>query len=478
MMARVAGCAISLASLFTIIFIQRRTGLNSTTIALGFLLVVLGAATIWGLTVAIITSVAAVLAFNFFFIPPLHTFTVDDSQNWIALAAFLITAATASQLSARAQRRTAEAQARRLETERLYDLGRAILMNQQFDRTLEQTASDVARIFEFDEVAFYDAEKRTVYRAGQTISVSEVQLAEALTIGNAHQTDHLAVAPVRLGGKPIGSLALRSRGTMSDTVIDAIANLAAISVERSRAIERATMAEASRRNEQLRAAMLDALAHDLKTPLTAIKAAITSLISAPPRSAQGVQELLSIINEENERLNQTVSEAVQMARIDAGKVTLDRRLHDIRQVIENSLATLRPADLASRVDVHLAPSLPQVDIDADLIRQALNQLLDNAGKYSIANGRIEIAAVEEGDAVVISVSDRGPGIDMEERQRIFEKFYRGAHGSSAVEGTGMGLSIAKGIVEAHGGKIWAMSNRWGGATFLFRLRKAGSDMAK
>src|ERR1700716_996424 len=131
MMARVGGCEVLLAFFFPLIFIERRTGLNSTTVALSYLLVVLGAATIWGLTVAIITSVAAVLAFNFFFIPPLHTFTVDDSQNWIALAAFLITAATASQLSARAQRRTAEAQERRLETERLYDLGRAILMNQQ-----------------------------------------------------------------------------------------------------------------------------------------------------------------------------------------------------------------------------------------------------------------------------------------------------------------------------------------------------------
>jgi Osmosensitive K+ channel histidine kinase len=348
-------------------------------------------------------------------------------------------------------------------------------MNQQFDRSLEQTAVDVARIFDVDEVAFYDADKRAVYRAGIANSVPESQLLDALTMETAKQAGDLAIAPVRLGGTPIGSLALRHRRAMSGTVIEAIANLAAISVERSRAIERATRAEASRRNEELRAAMLDALAHDLKTPLTAIKAAITSLISAPPRSPQGVQELLSIIHEENERLNQTVSEAVQMARIDAGKVTLDRRLQDVGQLIENSLAALRPAELASRVDVHVTPSLPQVEIDGDLIRQALNQLIDNAGKYSIAGGRIEIAAVEEGDAVVVSVADRGPGVNMEEQHRIFEKFYRGGQGTTAVEGTGMGLSIAKGIVEAHGGKIWVLANRWGGATFLFRLRKAGGE---
>jgi two-component system sensor histidine kinase KdpD len=230
------------------------------------------------------------------------------------------------------------------------------------------------------------------------------------------------------------------------------------------------MAEASRRNEELRSAMLDALAHDLKTPLTAIKASITTLISAPPRSSQGNQELLVIIHEETERLNRTVSEAVQMARIDAGKLSLERRPQSVADLIADSVADIRPAEATARISVHIPGSLPKVDVDTDLIRHVLKQLLDNAVKYSPANEEIEISAERELDSVILTVNDHGPGVNPEEQYRIFEKFYRGRSGSRTTEGTGMGLSIAKGIVEAHGGKIWVDSNRWGGAAFSFRLR--------
>ena len=166
MLLRVARYLVSFSSVLAIILLSAWIGLNTTTVALSLLLVVLAAATLWGLALAIATSLAAVLAFNFFLLPPVGTFTVEDPQNWVALAAFLITAATASQLSSRAQRRTAEAQERRLETERLYELGRAILLNERFDRTLEQTAIDVARVFDLEEVAFYDAETHSTFRAG------------------------------------------------------------------------------------------------------------------------------------------------------------------------------------------------------------------------------------------------------------------------------------------------------------------------
>jgi two-component system sensor histidine kinase KdpD len=223
--------------------------------------------------------------------------------------------------------------------------------------------------------------------------------------------------------------------------------------------------------------MLDALAHDLKTPLTAIKASITTLISAPPRSREGNQELLAIIHEETERLNRTVSEAVQTARIDAGKVLLERRPENVATLIEDSIADIRPAEIASRVVVDLPASLPKIEIDADLIRQVLKQLIDNAAKYSPASEPIEISARREGDWVIISVNDHGPGVNPEEEYRIFEKLYRGRPGSRTTEGTGMGLSIAKGIVEAHGGKIWVESNPWGGARFSFRVRIANGQTA-
>jgi two-component system sensor histidine kinase KdpD len=472
--SRVIQYAAAVAAVSVVVIVERHFGLNATTVALSLLLVVLAAATLWGLAVAIATSVVAVLSLNFFFLPPVGTFTIEDPQNWIALATFLITAATASQLSARAQYRAAEAQERSLETERLYDLGRAILLNEQFDRTLERIALDIARIFELDEVAFYNAENQTTHRTGSGTSIPEEELKRVLEADAVKRVDEIAVTPVRLGGKPIGSLGLKGRTATSDTVVEAIANLAAISVERARAIERATMAEASRRNEELRAAMLDALAHDLKTPLTAIKASITTLISSPPRTREASQELLSIIHEETDRLNNTVSEAVQMARIDAGKVSLERKHQSVEDLVSQCVAEVRQAEVAARIDTRIPASLPGLDIDADLIRQVVKQLIDNAAKYSIPSGRIEISATEETDSIVLSVADHGPGVSADEQFSIFEKFYRGRHGSKTMEGTGMGLSIAKGIVEAHGGKIWVESNQWGGATFSFRLRKAGA----
>jgi two-component system sensor histidine kinase KdpD len=469
---RLARYLISFATVFAIVFLSLRIGLNATTVALSLVLVVLGVATLWGLAVAIATSVIAVLVFNFFLLPPVGTLAVEDPQNWVALVAFLITAATASQLSSRAQHRTAEAQERRLETERLYELGRAILLNERIDRTLEQTAVDIARVFKLDEVAFYDAETQATYRAGDQTHIPDHELAAVLHTGDAKRTESFSVTPVRLGGKPMASLGLHGGTLMSETVVEAIANLAAISVERARAIECATMAEASRRNEQLRSAMLDALAHDLKTPLTAIKASITTLISAPPRSSQGNQELLAIIHEETERLNRTVSEAVQMARIDAGKLSLERRPQNVADLIADSVADIRPAEATGRISVQIPGSLPKVDVDTDLIRHVLKQLLDNAVKYSPANEQIEISAERELDSVILTVNDHGPGVNPEEQYRIFEKFYRSRSGLRSTEGTGMGLSIAKGIVEAHGGKIWVDSNRWGGAAFSFRLRIA------
>ncbi len=438
MLLRVARYLVSFATVFAIIVVSPWLGINSTTVALVFLLVVLGAATLWGLAVAIATSVIAVLAFNFFFLPPVGTFTIADPQNWVALAAFLITATTASQLSSRAQRRAAEAHERRLETERLYELGRTILLYERFDRTLEQTAIDIARVFGLDEVAFYDAETKSAFRVGTGLLIPESELAAVLINGFVKPSGTTSITAVSLGGKPIGSLGLHGKTPMNETVVDAIANLAAISLERARAIERATMAEASKRNEELRAAMLDGLAHDLKTPLTAIKASITTLISAPPKSRERNQELLAIIDEETERLDRTVSEAVQMARIDAGKLTLERRPVRVADLIEASIADIRPTEIAARVAVHLPDLLSKIDIDTDLIRQVLKQLIDNAAKYSPANELIEISAKEEKDWMIISVNDHGAGVNPEEQFKIFEKFYRGRHASRTSEGTGMG----------------------------------------
>ena len=440
---------------------------NATTAALTFLLAVLLVATMWGLAEAVTTSVAAVLAFNFFFLPPVGTFTIEDPQNWVALLAFLITAITASQLSARAQRRTIEAQMRRRETEQLYALGRAILLDDNFDRILPNAATDVARIFQVEQVALYDAAGGKTFRHGA--EVDQAQLLQVAQSGAAfHKADEkYTIAPLHLGGKPVGSLAIRGETGATLTLVEAIANLIAIGLERARAIERAASAEAARRNEELRAAMLDGLAHDLKTPLTAIKASVTSLISRYPRTEARREELLSIVDEETDRLHRIVSEAIQMARIDAGKVSLQRSPHALHEIVTGALGVLKLSPARVRLDI--PGELPQLSVDADLVGQALKQLLDNADRYSPAESPIEVSARVVDDSIVVSVGDSGPGVTPDEQSRIFDKYYRGRHSARFPGGTGMGLSIAKGIVEAHGGRMSVSGRPEGGSIFSLRL---------
>ncbi len=251
------------------------------------------------------------------------------------------------------------------------------------------------------------------------------------------------------------------------TLVDAIANLIAIGLERARAIEKAAAAEAARRNEELRAALLDALAHDLKTPLTAIKASVTSLLSHYPRTEERREELLSIVNEETDRLHRTVSEAIQLARIDAGKISLQRSRRPLHEIVTSVLGELKLG--ADRVRLDIPSDLPALNVDADLSAQALKQLLDNADRYSPPPSTIEVSARLVEDSIALRVADSGPGVTPDEQSRIFDKFYRGRHSARFPHGTGMGLAIAKGIVEAHGGGISVTGRPEGGTIFSMRL---------
>ena len=446
---------------------SRLIPVSATTAALTFLLAVLLVASVWGLAEGVTTSLAAVVAFDYFFLPPVGTLTVQDPQDWVALFAFLVTAITTSQLSARARRRTSEAQRRRRETGQLYELGRAMLLDENFDRILPKAVTDIARIFDVEQAAIYDAAAGQTHRFGA--GEDDAQLREVAETGAAiHNSEaKYSVAPLRLGGRPNGSLSIRGEAGATLTLVEAIANLVAIGLERARAIERATSAEAARRSEELRAAMLDGLAHDLETPLTGIKAAVTSLISGYPRTEERKEELLTIVNEETDRLHRIVSEAIQMGRIDAGKVSLQPSLHPLYEIVTDALRdlTLNP----SRLRLDIPEGLPALFVDGDLIGQAMKQLLDNADRYSPSGSPIVIVARLEADSIVVSVADSGPGVKADEQSRIFEKFYRGRHSSRFGEGTGLGLSIAKGIIEAHGGKITVSARLEGGSVFSVRL---------
>ena len=466
---RVAHFAASLGMVAAALALYRAVlPVNNTTVALTLLLVILGVSARWGLAEATVASVAAVLGFNYFFLEPIGRFTIDDPQNWVAFGAFLVTAVTASQLSAYARRRTAEAEARRLEIEKLYTLLQAMTLTGTARRTVREFVHSVVRVFGCGAAAFYYGSTGEIVRSGpESAPVTDHDLVAAseLDHGSLDPGRQSFTAPVRLGGRSLGSMALLAP-LPTETTLRALANLVAITLEKARAIEDASHAEAAGRNEVLKSALLDSLAHDIRTPLTSIKAAATSLLGGAPASER---ELLTIIDEEADRLNRLSAEVIAMARVDAGKLHLEKRSVAVGDLLSGALSELA-AELRGRpVTLDADAALPPADADPEMIQQVIKHCIENAVKYSPERSAIAISATLKNGRIVIGIADRGPGIEDNERWRIFERFYRGRRHRFETRGTGMGLAIAKGIVEAHGGRIWVTSEPGQGSVFSFSL---------
>jgi two-component system sensor histidine kinase KdpD len=439
---------------------------NATTVALYMLLVVLGAATRWGLAEAVFTSGAGMLSFNYFFLPPVGTFTINDPENWVALFAFLATAITASKLSTDARRQAGEALTGRNEIGRLYELSRALLMDEGGD-AIRHSVVQAGQILGIREIAFFDAAAKQTYGWTDDLWVSPAELALTADTGEPLVRPGITVIPVQLGTRVIGSLAFGA-GTISENVRESIANLLAINYERAHALGRAATAEIARRNEEFKSSLLDGMAHDLKTPLTAIRSCITRLIQIPPRTEEVRQELLSIIDQESLRLQASITEAIELARIESRELHLAPERTDVARLVETAIMDGRDENRA-RYSVDIPPGL-EVVADPELLRRALMQILENAKKYSPSNAPIVVRARQEDKHTTIAVLDRGTGIASDEIERIFNKFYRGRKGRDKAEGTGMGLAIAKAIVNAHQGRIYAENRGDGaGAAIIIKL---------
>ncbi|MEQ1572638.1 MAG: ATP-binding protein [Vicinamibacterales bacterium] len=454
---------------------------SPTTVALALLLIVLGTATIARLRIAIIVSIAAMLTLNFFFLPPVGTFTVADPQNWIALFAFLIVAVIASNLSAAAQDRAREAIARRNEVTRLFDLTRDVLLTTETASAIEVLARHVARRFELSRVAIClpgDHGWRVCQGGTEEIRIDVHVLDTALAKArgtlefDAYQRaygghmrvgehDEVSIVPLRQGTKAVGLLVAASPA-LDIGALDAVAGVVAIAIERAQFLAERDVAELVKQKADLAATLLASLSHDLRTPLTAIRMAVENLrgdMTGDDRRAQAGAALAEL-----DRLTRLLQDILDMARIDAAAIRIERQWVTAADVVDAAAAHIRHALAGHAVRVDADADM-EVEIDPRLASVALSHLLENAALYSPAEREIVVHARVDREGLCVAVTDQGPGLDPGELDHLFERFYRGRAARHASFGTGMGLSITRGLLAAAGGRVWAENVPGAGARF-------------
>jgi two-component system sensor histidine kinase KdpD len=461
---------LSLGGVAIVTVVSRAVSLNPTTTGFAYLLVVLAVAGAWGFVEALVASIAATLAFNFFFFPPVGTFTIADPENWVALFSFLATALIASRLSAKAERRAREAIERQQDLERLYSFSRAILLTGEGEPFSKQLARQLVEIFEFDAALLYDRRTGMTHRAGPSdFEGLEDQLHEAARTGVSFFDGggNRVITAVRLGSEPIASLALQGP-RVPDSVLQGISNLVAIGLERARAQDLARQVEVARRSEQLRTTLIDAMAHEFKTPLTSIKAATTALLADGGQTSDATKELLTVADEEADRLRALIDDSIEMARLDTTHVEVHLEPTNLRDLVRSTIESIG-SELAERqVNVECAEPVPDSPLDRRLVALAIRQILDNALKYSGPGAPVKIRVSAEDGMAAVAITDHGPGIAADDLHRLFERFYRSPSVTQQVPGSGLGLSIAQTIARAHGGDV-TVASRPGETTFRIAL---------
>ena len=453
------------------LFFRHETSFAITTVLLGYLLAILIASALRGLGISVFMSIAATLTLDYYFFPPVGRFTISDPQDWVSLFAFLITSVIGSDLSARARRQAEEANRRRNEVEQLYGFSRHLLEARDPHELLHEIPKQIVESFKAAAAALYLSDKQEVYRAG--IEDPQLDAIHLRTIAAREDTgggrsQGVWLAPVRLGSRVIGSFGI-SGSLVSSQTLEAIRTLIASAIDRAQAIELLGKAEAVREGERLKSVLLDAVTHDFKTPLTSIKASATSLLEDLKFNKKQRKELLTIIDEECDRINRLIGETSEMAQLEAGDVTLQIAPHAVGELISGALQDCQDIQSARPVRIEVRDPQCRVYADSTWARKVFFHIIRNADLYSSPGEPITIDAEERDGFIAFSVADRGPGIEEAELNQIFDRFYRGKGQRHRTPGTGMGLPIAKAIVEAHGGTIEVVSQKAKGSVFTFSL---------
>ncbi|MGD0629508.1 MAG: ATP-binding protein [Terracidiphilus sp.] len=441
---------------------------NLVTISSLYLLVVVAVASLWGFWPASLTSLLAVACLDYFLMPPLFRFNVADPQDWAALGAFEATALVISRLSAKEIRSAAEATFHRIGMEKLYELSRNSVLLDLHQPPGPQLAILIHRIFGVRAVALFDKNLGHQDRMGDWAD-DELNLAQECCLRNANHDDRnreISQRIVQDASGPLGALVVR--GNLSPLVVDALASLAAIAFDRYQSFAKEERADAARRGEQLRAAVMDALGHELKTPLTTVQTASSGLLELGGLS-NSQHSLVKLIDDETLRLNKLCTRLLLTAKLDAEQVGLETSEVNFKELLAEVLMTPPIDGARDRIEIAIDDPSLTLCVDRNLLAMVLAQYIDNARKYSAPGSPITVAARTSQTEAIISVHNIGSTVRIEDRERIFDRFYRALDLKDSVPGTGIGLSVVKKAAEAHQGHVWVTSNEKEGTTFFLSL---------
>lgn len=446
-------------------------GVSPTTAGMIFLVLVVWTATQAGIWLSLYCALLCTLTFDYFFLPPVHTFNLAGAPEWVAIFSFVACSLAAGRVAERARRQAQQAEQRRADVERLYTLSQEMMLIDDAAGLMSQLPGMIHRIFALDAVALYVRDGGQFFASAADLPVSLRASLGAIGPGQSVVEivpGEIAAMPLMLGMRQVGTLGWKPE-TLVREVASAVAAQVAIALARAIATETSTRLEAARESERLRTALIDSLTHELRTPLTSIRAAATTLVQGEGLDDAARLDLAAIVDEESMRLDALIGEAVEMAEIDAEVVQVNTVAMTTRALLEQAVEKSQVA--LAKHQVVLAVEEPDTAalLDPQLLGRVLRHLLENAARYAPVGSRIVLRARHADDRVVFAVEDDGPGIDPSDLPLIFQKFYRGKKSGAKGNGTGMGLAIARAIMTAHGGGIEAESAPGGGTTMRFWL---------
>ncbi|TMB89850.1 MAG: DUF4118 domain-containing protein [Chloroflexi bacterium] len=507
-------------------------------ISLAYLLIVLALAGTRGLYAAVLSALVAFFSFDYFLVPPLYTFTIGRFEEWLALFVFLATAIITGQLASAMRLRAEQASRQARETRILYELVRATNSEEDLEQQLSIVAHAIVDVFsswgvrdcaillpgasgkltlqasalQLDEEAKLSSDEEAtaswVMTQDQAVELHDVSLAPQLSTSAAPRAivrstaaihpmrRYMRMIPLKMGQKVVGVVRLlieddprlftrekslgidRDRSNPATTFFWTFLDQAASVIERARLRRESLQIELLKRTDALRAALLSSVSHDLRTPLSSIKAAASSLLQEDVQWDEEARRSFALaIEHEADRLNRLVGNLLDMSRIEGGALKPEKEWYPVDELIHDVLDHMQPVLQERTVQTHLPDDLPPVELDYLQMDQVLTNLIENAVRYTPPESPIEVSAQIDGEQMVISVADRGPGIPQADKERVFDKFYRvlGTQRNAAtIPGSGLGLAVSKGLVEAHGGHIWVEDRPGGGSIFRFTLpvRKA------